>query len=74
MSAGPTIGASAEVIAHHVEQHGCGTCLSDCLEMVCACGTTVALACALCRQPLFIVVRPGTWCWHAEEAHQGWRK
>lgn len=69
MSVRPTAGASAEVIAHHIEQHHCDTSLTDCVEVVCACGTTIGLSCGVCEELLFLVVRPGTWCPHADIAY-----
>lgn len=62
------LGASEEVLRHHAEQHGCPEDDSPPREVMCPCGTTVAIVCASCGDPVFICVKPGTWCQHATAA------
>jgi hypothetical protein len=57
------IGASAEVIEHHARLHPCGP--QEAISVVCPCGTTHAICCMKCREPVFGAVMPGTWCRHA---------
>lgn len=59
-------GASEEVIRHHAEQHPCPA-ETNVREVDCPCGATRALVCDGCREPVFIAVRPGTWCEHAQQ-------
>lgn len=60
------IGASEEVIRHHASEHPCPPGVpAD--ERVCPCGSTVAICCGRCEEPVFVAVQPGSWCEHAEE-------
>jgi hypothetical protein len=58
------VGASREVIEHHARQHPCGEHVGA-RHVWCSCGTTVALVCDACQQPVFMATRPGSWCPHA---------
>jgi hypothetical protein len=66
----PSVPASREVIEHAAAEHVkvCpGSVPYDC---VCPCGTTVVIACAECDAAVFLCVRPGTWCEHAQAIHE----
>ena len=60
------IGASVEVLAEHARRHPCQD--ATCVEVVCPCGSALALVCGECRQPVYVAVRPGAApCEHARE-------
>ncbi len=61
----PRVGASEEVIREHADRHPCGD--ADAYEVVCPCGSSLAIVCDGCGEPVFVVVQPGTWCVHAHE-------
>jgi hypothetical protein len=60
----PMVGASPEVIAHHARRHGCGAVLDG---IFCPCGDALAFVCPACDRAVFLAVKAGTWCPHAEE-------
>ena len=59
------VGASPEVLRHHAAQHPCRD--AETFEVLCPCGSCVAICCAECRDPVFLAVLPGSWCEHAQE-------
>jgi hypothetical protein len=64
----PHIGASPEVIRHHLDVHPCKT--ARVLETECPCGHAVALICSECAEPLFLAVNSEDWCSHAEQMYR----
>lgn len=68
----PNVGLSDELIEHHADQHPCQS--DGCYVTPCPCGSTIAISCDACREPVFVAVAPGTWCGHAESAWQEQRR
>ena len=66
----PVADSSTEQIQQRYDQHR-ETCSAESEYAQPLCGTTVVLHCGTCREPLFVVVKPSTWCEHAEGA---WRR
>ena len=58
------VGASDELIRHHVSQHPCRD--DHNYEADCPCGNCRVLVCGYCEEPIFLVIL-GEWCEHAEE-------
>lgn len=64
------VGASEEVIRHHVDVHPCGK--QNYREVVCPCARCIALACEVCDTPVFLAVSPNEDpCEHALELLEG---
>lgn len=62
------LGASTEVMLHHLAEHPCKN--AHALEYPCPCGCAVAILCSECGEPLFLAVDPEEWCEHAEVAYR----
>lgn len=64
----PIVGASREIIAHHAAQHACPD-VGPCRVRACPCGRALAIHCAWCELPVFVVAAPGVpYCEHLREA------
>ena len=63
------IGASREVIEHHIKQHPCGNVAA--LNLFCPCRITVVLVCQGCGENVFAAVKPKRWCVHATQLTTG---
>jgi hypothetical protein len=59
---------SDEVLAHHLEHHGCD---ADTFTLRCPCSRTVAVVCEACGTVLFCASRE--WCAHAQALWEAWR-
>ena len=59
------VGASSEVIAEHADRH-CRRCSGAGYRAPCPCGDAIVIVCEECG-PVFIALRPGTFCRHAGE-------
>jgi hypothetical protein len=60
----PRIGASPEIIRHHLSHHPCKD--AHPIEVLCPCGNAVAILCSECGDPMFLAVNPEVWCDHAQ--------
>ena len=64
MTRGP-LGASGEVLREHASQHSCEPDAAQ--EIICPCGGCLAIVCARCREPVFLVLLSDAPCAHARE-------